>query len=178
MKNIYPLSVLILLSMLWTGCQKHVPQKQTALKDVSTYATKHFSIDYPITFKAKYSKDEGYFTSPDGTVTFYAYSVNKPSGKNHYMKVKPSEKKLSSNSEKKDVKGAYYDYQFSGWGTFKAKNNSYYRAYTAKKKCNTKGKDFYGNCRFEIFGIRYKNEEAYRRYRDDFMLFKHSIGEC
>lgn len=177
MKNIYYMLMVLLLSTLWTGCQRPMPQKQQVTQDVNTYKTKHFSINYPATFTAKYSKDEGYFTSPDDTVTFYVYGINKPSGGHHYMKAKSSEKELSSDAEKRDVKGAYYDFQFPAWGTFKAKNGSYYRAYTAMRKCNTKGKDFYGNCRYEIFGIRYKNKESYHKYRDDFMRFKDSFVE-
>ena len=176
-KNIYYITTLLLLSMLWTGCQKPMVQKKNTLKDVSTYEAEHFRIKYPITFKVKHSKDEGYFTSPDGTVTFYVYGINTATGRNHYIKVKSSEKELSSDSKKEGLDNEYYDYQISGWGTFKAKNGSYYRAYIAKRKCNTKGKEFYSNCRYEIFGIRYKNEESYHRYRDDFMLFKRSFVE-
>lgn len=164
------------MALLILGCSPQQPTPNNSTKTNKMHQTEVFSILHPANFSSLSSGDGGtYFTSPDGDVKFYVSTVSGYSTSSLYNKLRAKEILLSDKSEKGGNDKDYYDYVFSGWKTIKDKNGAYYRSSITRRRCNTKGKEFYGNCVYSIIGIRYTDTNAYKKYADTFMAFKNSL---
>jgi hypothetical protein len=134
-----------------------------------TYQGAWFEVKYPQDFKAHGSLlsatsdgfDSAFFTSPDGTVSFYVYSPQW-SGDAKDIALQTNEKLASSKEEKSDVKSVE-------WWTIIAKDQSYTRSYqkTTDMTSNT----------IHVIGIKYKNQAAYERFKKQYISFKSSLKQ-
>ncbi|HEX8707691.1 MAG TPA: hypothetical protein VF723_05470 [Pyrinomonadaceae bacterium] len=128
-----------------------------------------FDIKYPAGFKVRPSQpsttssagyDGVFFRSPDATVEFYVFSPQwngEPAG----IRLKPaSEAYVSQNEEEKDGKKIRR-------ATIRAKNGSYLRSYEDIEDASTR----------RTFGIKYRDQAAYERYRQDYLTFKQSLTQ-
>lgn len=128
-----------------------------------------FDIKYPADFSVKPSLisatnkeayESAFFTSPAGDVSFYVFSPQW-SGKATDIALKPSEKIVSRDS----VLNAKNKPTLRNW-TIEANDKSYKRSYQEIIK---------GENINWVFGIKYKNDEAYNKYKDRYLAFKKSI---
>lgn len=132
-----------------------------------TYKGAWFDIKYPSAFKAKGSQKsssaDGYesatFQSPDKLVEFYVFSPQW-SGYPSDIDLKPGEKLLSSKS---DTSGSV----ITRWWTISANDKSYTRSYQEQKN-----EDMNVNW---VIGIKYKDQQAYNKYRTRYAAFKASL---
>ena len=142
----------------------------TMLGQTRTFKGAWFDIKYPASFTAKGSiksatSDRGYesafFQSPDKTVEFYIFSPQW-SGDPTDISLKSNEKLSSTNTQKSGS-------TISKWWTIVAKDGSYTRSYQEKRdnSLNTS----------MIFGIKYKNINAYNRYKSNYLSFKASLTQ-
>jgi hypothetical protein len=155
MKNLFLVAVILFSTTALLGQTK-------------TYKGAWFEVKYPSSFTAKGSLksttyQEGYesafFKSPDQLVEFYVFSPQW-SGNPTDISLKKTEKLLSTTS------------QTSGsvvikWWKISARNGSYIRSYQEKK-------DTLQNTNM-VLGIRYKNLNAYNKYKKKYLEFKSSL---
>lgn len=141
---------------------------QTASPKWSTYKGAWFAIKYPPTFKVRPSLksttgqgyDSAFFKSPDGLVEFYVFSPQW-NGKPTDILIKP--KTETSVSKHSSTKAGVRTTS----ATIRAKNGSYTRSYVDVE--NTKE-----NTR-RVSGIKYRNQQAYNKYKADYLKFKASL---
>lgn len=128
-----------------------------------------FDINYPENFTAEPSltsatNPEGYesavFTSPDGDVAFYIFSPQW-SGEATDIAIRADEKLISKDSVYTPEKRSTIFH----W-TIEANDKSYRRSYQEVRMDE--------NINW-IFGIKYKNEAAYDKYKEQYLAFKNSI---
>jgi len=126
-----------------------------------------FSVHYPSSFTAKpslkSSSADGYesvfLVSPDKQVEFYVFSPQ--------WNGDPTDIRLTSSENlvttKKTVKGS----QTHTWWTIAAKDRSYSRSYyqVMDELSNT----------IKVFGIKYKNQQAYNKYKRKYSVFQSSL---
>jgi hypothetical protein len=134
-----------------------------------TFKGAYFEIKYPPGFKARQSlpsnsfegqHDSAFFTAADGTVEFYVFSP--------LWNGKPDDVELNKQteeivSEKTEEKGGIKTRRV----TIKAKDNSYLRSFEDTENTNTNNR--------RVFGIRYRNQDAYSKYRPQYLTFKNSL---
>ncbi len=127
-----------------------------------------FEVKYPSTFKVHGSQtsspgayDSVFFTAPDDSVEFYVFSPQW-NGKPTDIEIKASEVLVSQDSEKHGEKTIRRV-------TVKARNNSYSRSFedTEDSATNTR----------KVFGIKYRNQDVYGRYRQAYLTFKQSLTQ-
>ncbi len=124
-----------------------------------------FDISYPTSFSAnpgiKCQSMEGVesatFVSPDKSVEFYVFSPQW-SGEATDIILKNNEKLAS---EKSDVK----ENITIKWFTISAKDASYTRSYVQTTTESTN----------QIFGIKYKNQASFDKYKNEYLAFKKSL---
>lgn len=187
MKNIY---FTLIASLFLIGCKSGNTKAENAIPDspavvgttpnivsqpVIDTATKFFKgawfdIRYPANFVVKPSliskanNKEGYesvfFTSPDGDVIFYVFS---PwwSGKATDISLKAGEKLISKDSADDGLQRTV-----KSW-TIEANDKSYLRSYQEIIM------DDHINM---VFGIQYKDEAAYNKYKVQYIAFKESLN--
>ncbi len=147
-------------------------EEESVNKEVATktYNGAWFSVKYPASFTVKpslkYKSEEGYtsvfFESPDKLVEFYVFSSTlgiEPTD----IKIKNTEKLVSKNKIEKmvGIKKAW---------TIAAKDGSYMRSYKSVSYGD-------GLIDSEIIGIKYKNDDAYKKYKADYLVFKNSLEQ-
>lgn len=101
-----------------------------------------------------------FFLSPDSAVEFYVYSFG-GEGQAADIALNAEKEKVTSQSEKEVKKPA----KKIRWVTIKAKDGSYTRSYE-----DTEFKDS-GR---QVFGIKYRDQKAYEKYKADYLGFKKS----
>lgn len=141
-----------------------------------------FDISYPPGFTARPSLlynpnsltggyDSVFFVSPDQTVEFYVLSplwTRDPTD----LILTPNEKIVSEK-----IQEAPRDsYQRIIWRTIKATDGNYARSYV-DRRASTLGFDVPDVGAYEqtVFGIKYKNQEIYEKYKNDYTHFKQSL---
>jgi len=132
-----------------------------------------FSINYPPGFKARPGMksatripgyDSAFFTAPDKTVEFYVYS---PQWSGQPKDIEMNPKSEVYVSQKTENKGG----QKVRWVTIKAKNGEYYRSFVDTVDTSS------GSELRKTFGIKYRDQKSYNRYRSDYLKFKKSLGQ-
>lgn len=135
-----------------------------------TYKGAWFEVKYPSDFRVRPSLqsssgqtyDSVFFSSPDGSVEFYVFSPQ--------WNGQPSDIELNSQSE---VQVSQDTQRRSGKivrrVTIRARDNSYLRSFEDTEDTST-------NTR-KVFGIKYRNQAAYSRYRQSYLTFKQSLRQ-
>jgi hypothetical protein len=142
----------------------------TLFGQTKTFTGAWFEIKYPSAFTPRPSlrsatSQQGYesafFKSPDGLVEFYIYSPQW-SGNPTDIALKISEEKTSTTSK---ASGNV----IITWWTITAKDRSYTRTYqeTMDNVSNTNW----------VVGIKYKNQSAYNKYKQQYLAFKASLSQ-
>lgn len=164
-----------------------VPVDPNAAKETpkqNEYTGAWFSVRYPSDFvpkmigttTARNLSDEAEFTSPDGAVTFYVYSPQW-AGEPDSLLPREGEMLIDENEQASisDVDG--YPKRTTHWVTYGAKDGSYTRALVSIQEGfsdeEAKGGDWAVFHR--VFGITYKDQESYDRYRNEYLAFKASL---
>lgn len=202
MKKIISLASLSLLLLLGAGCQNQgrntspppavnelqtqtVPENKKQNTDETTTNTEvgttlykglWFDIEYPQNFSARpaVQTDEAYFLSPDGTVEFFVFSPLWAGDPENYLTIAPTEELVSEKTEeiKEAEKPGQYGDKITHWVTVKAKDGSYYRSFVSIREQINTGSEIH-----HVFGIKYKNDTAYQKYRDTYITFKESLRQ-
>jgi hypothetical protein len=129
-----------------------------------------FEVKYPATFQVHPSQrsssaggyDSVFFTAPDGSVEFYVFSPQW-NGEPNDVEINSRNEVLVSQSS--DKRGSTTVRRV----TVKARDNSYTRSFedTADSATNTR----------KVFGIKYRNQDAYSRNRQSYLTFKQSLRQ-
>jgi hypothetical protein len=129
-----------------------------------------FEIKYPATFEIhplqRSSSGQGYdsvfFTAPDASVQFYVFSPQWNGEPGDVAINSRNEVLVSQSTERKGSKTVRRV-------TVKARDGSYSRSFedTEDEATNTR----------KVFGIKYRNEIAYSRYRQTYLTFKQSLRQ-
>jgi len=155
---------LILLFSLWPATQKTTGQWQV-------FKGAWFEIKYPAGFQPRPSQrsstseteyDSAFFTSNDGTAEFYVFSPMW-NGTPADIEINPQREVIFSQTVSR------------AWGrvirrvTIKARDGSYMRSFedTEDKTNNTR----------KVFGIKYRDQATYNRYRQMYLTFKASLTQ-
>lgn len=134
---------------------------------IKTFQGAWFKVKYPADFIAHGSMaanssdefDSATFTSPDNTVEFYIYS---PQWNGEAIDISLKSNETQGSSKHDDSKTRHVE-----WWTIEAKDKSYTRSYqkTTDKSSNT----------ISIVGLKYKNQESYKKYKEQYLDFKASL---
>lgn len=134
-----------------------------------TYKGAWFEVRYPSTFKVRPSLrsssasgfDSAFFAAPDSSVEFYVFSPQW-NGEPSDIQITSGEVLVSQTSEKRGDKTVRRV-------TVKARDNSYSRSFedTEDSATNTR----------KVFGIKYRDQSAYSRYRQTYLTFKQSLTQ-
>jgi hypothetical protein len=129
-----------------------------------------FEIKYPAAFQVHPSQrsssaqgyDSVFFTAPDASVEFYVFSPQWNGEPGDVAINSRNEVLVSQSSERKGSKTVRRV-------TIKARDDSYSRSFedTKDEATNTR----------KVFGIKYRNEIAYSRYRQTYLTFKQSLRQ-
>ena len=173
--------------------EKKLINKEFAKLTKLTYLGSYFSIDYPKDFSVTIEKpvdydaagdanfdpyDEAYFTSPDQQVEFYVFSPLWGGKPQSYLDVASNEELIGEQTTKDLDTDPYRDKNrdllLTRRATVKAKNGSYFKSYVQTKK---RSSDFTRKVvdLDLVFGIKYKNQKSYEKYRDAYLAFKKSL---
>lgn len=139
-----------------------------AQKGWRTYKGAYFDIKYPAGFKARASlrsdenPDSAFFTAPDGSVEFYVYS---PIWNGEPTDIEINEAKEDYVSQDTQTNAGIKIRRV----TIRAKDGSYLRSFEDKENTNTNNRT--------VFGIKYRNQAAYNKYRQAYLTFKKSIRQ-
>ena len=148
-------------------------EEQSSVKgDTVTHHGSWFDIKYPKEFIASPASgktDEARFVSADGAVEFFIFSPLWGGDPIDYLKVAANEKLVN---EKVEENGAELKKQIIRWVTVKAKDGSYYRSFVSIKSQVDTGSDIH-----KVFGIKYKDNAAYEKYKADYLAFKKSLQQ-
>ncbi len=153
---------------------KAVQKEKSAVTEnnasVKKYETNWLSVEYPASFVARPSLlsdttlEEGYssvfFESPDKLVEFYVYSTA--------LYIEPSDIALTDSEKLVSEKETKRAHDLVKTWTIAAKDKSYMRSYSAYY-----GED--GLIMIDIVGLKYKDTDAYNKYKDDYIAFKKSF---
>lgn len=148
--------------------------KRVAASGTKMYEGTWFDIQYPSNFTARPPEpkektgtepDEAFFTSPDKTVEFFVYSPQWGGDPKDYLQVSANEKLMNEKEESSKENGGTQ----TRWATVAAKDGSYTRSYVSiKTQLETGGVH-------HVFGIKYKDQKAYDRYKAAYEAFKASL---
>lgn len=136
---------------------------------IKIYKGAWFAISYPEAFTVQPSlpsatssegNESAFFTSPGGEVSFYVFSPQW-SGTPTDIALQPNEKIISRDSSYSQERRS----MAINW-TIEANDKTYRRSYQEIKMDE--------NINW-IFGIKYKDEAAYNKYKQDYINFKNSI---
>ncbi|MFA7314383.1 MAG: hypothetical protein WC025_00425 [Candidatus Magasanikbacteria bacterium] len=205
MKKIISLASLSLFLLLGFGCQTQKQEQNTTLPPaveelqtqtvsenkkqntsettnnptkvgVTLYKGLWFDIQYPQNFNATPTTqtDEAYFLSPEGNVEFFVYSPLWSGTPKNYLTMASNEELVSEKIEetKASQQPRQYGDKITRWVTIKAKDGSYYRSFVSIKEQVDTGSELH-----HVFGIKYKDNTSYQKYRDDYITFKESLHQ-
>ena len=134
-----------------------------------TYRGAYFEIKYPAGFKARGSQrsdgelyDSAFFAAPDGGVEFYVFSPIW-NGEPADIEINEStETYVSQNTQtNRGIKVRRV--------TIRAKDGSYLRSFEDTENTNTNNRT--------VFGIKYRDQTVYSKYRQSYLTFKKSIKQ-
>lgn len=159
--------IAIILMLLLTGSPSFVGN---ASQGWLTYKGAWFEVKYPSNFKVRPSSrsssgqgyDSVFFSSPDGSVEFYVFSPQWNGDPADIEMNSQSEVQVSQSSDKQAGR-------IVRRMTIRARDNSYLRSFEDTEDTTT-------NTR-KVFGIKYRNEAAYSRYRQSYLTFKQSLRQ-
>ncbi len=148
------------------------------------YAGNLFEVRYPTDFTPSIAMkhqgqwyyaptDEATFLSPDKEVAFFIYSPHWGGEPKNYHKVVENEVLVS-----KEIKHSRLGKHQSTTVTYVAlrdKQRRYYRSYAYKVSCYVNDDGSQDSCVATTFGIRYKDKEAYNKYKKAYIQFKKSL---
>lgn len=140
----------------------------TASGQTKTFYGAWFEIKYPSSFTPKPSLrsatsavgyESAFFRSPDGSAEFYVFSPQW-SGNPTDISLRSTEKITSTTSKTSGTVTVK-------WWTITANDGSYTRTYqeTTNSSTNTNW----------VIGIKYKNQSAYAKYKNQYLAFKASL---
>lgn len=119
-----------------------------------------YIVNYPAGFTVRHTPDGTYFTSRDKTVEFYVYSAWMGKLAEDYpYKVQPRETTIKLSHDW--ARGREYAF-------IRANDGTYLRQYVDVRD---------GRC-FRVFGIKYKSEAAYKKYKPLYDKFIRSFKSC
>lgn len=148
----------------------------------TTYKGAWFNIDYPLGWKVTSlsqsttsvtASDSARFTSPDGSAAFYVFSPQW-NGNPKEVALDPKREVLVSQRvesvpQGKRPDGSYLYNPVAHWYTVHARDNSYLRSWVdvEDKELNVR----------HVFGIKYRNKQAYQKYRIQYTHFCSSLEQ-
>lgn len=151
-------------------------------KETMEYRGSWFAVKYPKGFTASpvspsemyegkehVTTDEARFLSSDKSVEFFIYSPQWGGNPENYLDLASSETLVSEKSENG---GAGMEKQVTKWATIKAKDGSYTRSYVSMKDQVDTGSDTH-----HVFGIKYKDQASYDKYKEAYIAFKASLEQ-
>lgn len=160
-------AIILMLALAWAPALSGT--RATVTESWLTYKGAWFEIKYPSSFRVRPSQrsssatgfESAFFTAPDGSVEFYVFSPQW-NGQPRDIEIKASEVLVSQNSERRGNKTVRRV-------TVKARDNSYSRSFedTEDSATNTR----------KVFGIKYRDQSAYSRYRQTYLTFKQSLTQ-
>jgi hypothetical protein len=134
-----------------------------------TYKGAYFDIKYPASFRAKGSQrtdgeryDSAFFTAPDGSVEFYVFS---PIWNGDPQDIEIDESTEAYVSQGTQTRGGIKIRR----ATIRAKDGSYTRSFEDTENTNTNNRT--------VFGIKYRDQAAFNKYRQTYLTFKKSIKQ-
>lgn len=135
-----------------------------------TYKGAWFEVKYPSDFHVRpslrsssgQSYDSVFVSSPDGSVEFYVFSPQWNGEPADIEINRRSEVQVSQTTEKRAGRVVRRM-------TIRARDNSYTRSFEDTEDTTT-------NTR-KVFGIKYRNQAAQRRYRQSYLTFKRSLTQ-
>lgn len=133
-----------------------------------TYKGAYFDIKYPAGFRVRASlrsdvnPDSAFFTAPDASVEFYVYS---PIWNGEPTDIEINEATEEYVSRNTQMKGGIKIRRV----TIRAKDSSYTRSFEDTENTNTNNRT--------VFGIKYRDQNAYNKYRQTYLTFKKSIRQ-
>ncbi len=134
-----------------------------------TYKGAYFDVRYPASFSARGSQrtdgeryDSAFFRAPDGSVEFYIFS---PIWNGDPQDIEINEATESYVSQKTETRNGIKVRRV----TISGKDGSYLRSFEDTEDTNT-------NTR-KVFGIKYKDQSAYNKYRQTYLTFKQSLKQ-
>ncbi len=160
-------SIILLLTLLVLPPPTALDSNQAGWQ---TYTGAWFEIRYPANFRVRPSLrsstadgyDSAFFTAPDAAVEFYVFSPQW-NGRPRDIEVNPSTEIMTS--QKIEQRAGQTITRIS----VKARNGSYLRAFEDVEDSTT-------NTR-RVFGITYRNQASYNRYRQMYVAFKASLTQ-
>ena len=137
-----------------------------ATAQLNTFRGAGFEVSYPTTFRAFGSQksselnafESAFFISPDNSVEFYIFAPLH-NGLANDIAVKSNEKQSAIQTTNGKATNAKF------W-TITAKDNSYERTY--QESIDVKTGDNW------VIGLKYKNQAAFAKYRNEYLAFKKS----
>jgi len=150
------------------------------------YKGSWFDIQYPSNFSPKpvspintfnnannIITDEATFISPDKSVEFFVYSPQWSGNPKNYLEKTSDEILISENISKNPQEFAsQYGDTIIKTVIFRASDKSYFRSYTSiMQQVGTQSPLHH------VFGIKYKNDVSYKRYKNAFEQFKKSLHQ-
>jgi hypothetical protein len=140
-------------------------------KEFQTFQGAWFKINYPANFTVKPSLksatavqgyDSVFFISPDKSVEFYIFSPQW-NGTPSDIQINPGMEIIDSQDNK------ISNSKVTTRTVIKAKDGSYFRSIfdVEDKSLNTR----------QVFGFKFKNQEAYEKYKEDIQTFKKSLTQ-
>jgi hypothetical protein len=133
-----------------------------------TFKGAYFEIKYPAGFRVRPSQrsdenpDSLFFTAPDGSVEFYVFS---PIWNGEPKDIEINEATEIYVSQDAQTKGDIKIRRL----TIRARDGSYLRSVEDTENTNTNNRT--------VFGIKYRDQTAYNRYRQTYLTFKKSIRQ-
>ncbi len=145
------------------------------------YVGQYFDIMYPKEFEAipkspvinkVVQTSEATFTSPDGEVEFFVFAPLWSGDPNNYLAIKNNEEMVSEKTEESGLPTVNYDRRIVKWTTVKEKSGLYYRSFISIKEHGDPDSELH-----HVFGIKYKDNEAYEKYKNEYANFKNSLRQ-
>jgi uncharacterized protein YcfL len=167
---------------------KTTTKTEPAPVEVTIYRGSWFDIKYPQNFTARptgpttvnngnsfIQTDEAYFESPDRSVEFFVYSPLWAGNPKNYLEITKTEELVDEKTEKsKALPGQLQDTErVIRWVTVRAKDGSYYRSFVSIREQVAQGHSELHH----VFGIKYKDNTGYERYKDAYIAFKESLRQ-
>jgi hypothetical protein len=159
----------LLLLALLVGVSVLASAPGAAQSRWQTYKGAYFDIRYPADFRVKGSQrtdgeryDSAFFTAPDGSVEFYVFS---PIWNGDPQDIEIDEGTESYVSRNTQNQGGIKIRR----ATIRARDGSYTRSFEDRENTNTNNRT--------VFGIKYRDQTAYDKYRQTYLAFKKSIKQ-
>ncbi|MBD0371521.1 MAG: hypothetical protein ICV60_11835 [Pyrinomonadaceae bacterium] len=156
------LLALIISAAAWTNAADASQAKWLTFKGA------YFDIKYPAGFRPRPSlrsdqnPDSAFFTAPDGSVEFYVYS---PIWNGEPTDIEINEATEQYVSQDTQTNAGIKIRRV----TIRAKDGSYQRSIEDTENTNTNNRT--------VFGIKYRNQTVYNKYRQTYLAFKKSLKQ-